>query len=721
MLSSDELITKIKLYSPEVDDKLILKAYNFGKEYHKNQKRHSGEPYFTHPLSVAQILIDLKLDQDSIIAALLHDVVEDTEANLEDIEQNFGKEVAELVDGVTKLGQINSIPVSERVAENFRKLTIAMSKDIRVLLIKLADRYHNMQTISYLKSSEKKIIKAQESIDIYAPLAGRIGLNKIKDELYDIAFEIIDPESRALIKKNLSQIDKENKGLVDRIVADLKDLLQKNDVKCEIFGRQKTPYSIWNKMKRRNIGFSNLHDVMAFRIVTENISECYKALGIINSNYSMIPKTFKDYISTPKSNGYKSIHLATIGPHNQKIELQIRDKEMHEIAEFGLAAHWRYKESGSKRIETKNLKENDQYRWIRDLISLFENSHTSSEVLKEQKLNFHQDEVFCFTPNGDIFSLPIGSCLIDFAYAIHSEVGDSCSAAKVNGIISPLRSLINNGDQIEIITSKNAKPSPNWLNYVVTSKAKSAIRCFVRNQKYNEYKTLGQAIINKFYISKKIKFDEKLIAKVAPKFNKKTIEDLYVAVAQGIISRYDLLKATNPEFKEKESAKTKNDKLHLNENKNNDDYNLPIDGLVNGMSIHYGGCCNPIPGDLITGVINTGSGVTIHHRECKTLSSMSIIPQRIIDVCWKSDNKYENNNYVVKIRAVMINKSGSLAEITNILARKKVNINNIKIVNRASDFFELMISIEIKNSQHLNDIISTLRISNKVQQVERVN
>lgn len=720
MLSSDELLSKIKAYNKDVDDNLIVKAYNFGKDHHSQQKRYSGEPYFVHPIAVAQILIDLKLDQDSIIAALLHDVVEDTEATLEDVEKLFGEDVAELVDGVTKLGQINAIPNSERVAENFRKLTIAMSKDIRVLLIKLADRYHNMQTISYIKSPEKRILKAHESIDIYAPLAGRIGLNNIKDELYDIAFEIIDPESRELIKKNLAQIGQENKSLVNQIISEIKNLLEENDVKCEIFGRQKTPYSIWNKMKRQNIGFSNLHDVMAFRIITENIGECYKALGIINSNFSMIPKTFKDYISTPKENGYKSIHLATIGPQNQKIELQIRDREMHEIAEYGLAAHWRYKESGSRKIETKNLKENEKYRWIRDLISLFENSHTPSEVIKEQKLNLHQDEVFCFTPNGDIFNLPNGSCLIDFAYAIHSEIGDSCSAAKVNGVISPLRSLINNGDQIEIITNKGAKPSPNWLNYVVTSKAKTAIRCYVRNEKFNEYKTLGQAIINKFYISKKIKIDEKTIAKVAGKFNKKSLDEVYVAVGQGMISRYDLLKATHPDYQEKTSI-TKEKKSVLNNHKNYNDYNLPIDGLVNGMSIHYGGCCNPIPGDLITGVINTGSGVTIHNRECKTLASMSIMPQRVIDVCWKSENNLDKNSYIVKIRAIMTNKSGSLAEVTNILARKKVNINNIKITNRASDFFELMISIEIRDSQHLNDIISSLRISDKIQQVERIN
>lgn len=720
MISSSELISKIKLYHHNTDPELIADAYDFAKEHHKNQKRHSGEPYFTHPLAVAEILTNLKLDQESIAAALMHDVVEDTEASLEDIEKRFGREIADLVDGVTKLGQINSIPSSERVAENFRKLTMAMSKDIRVLIIKLADRYHNMQTISHVKSEEKKIRKAQESIDIYAPLAARIGLNKIKDELYDIAFQIINPDSRNKIIENLENLNQQNRNLVDKVINEIESLLKKNDIECHISGRRKTPYSIWSKMKRQNVGFYNLHDIMAFRIVAADIAECYKTLGVINSNYRMIPGTFKDYISTPKENGYQSIHLVTIGPYNQKIELQIRDQEIHDIAEYGVAAHWQYKELGSNRKPNiKNLKEHEQYRWIRDLISLFENSNKSSEVLKEQKLEIHKDEVFCFTPNGHIFNLPAGSCVIDFAYAIHSDIGNSCTSARVNGAIAPLRKKLNNGDQIEIITVKNAKPSPNWLNFVVTSKAKSAIRCFVRNEKFNEYLELGKAITSKFYASKNIKITDKDLTTIIDKFNKNSVDELYVAISQGMVSRYDLLKLTHPELHDADLPK-KSKKSKLNTLKNHDDYNLPIDGLVNGMSIHYAGCCNPIPGDIIKGVINTGSGVTIHNVDCKTLKSLSLLPQRIVDVCWKEET-YSEDTYPVKLKAVLENKSGSLAEISNILAKNQVNIENIRITNRTTDFFELMIIIEIQDSKHLKEVLSSLRISDSVIEIERIS
>ncbi len=720
MLSSSQLIDKIKSYNLNVDVNLIEKAYELSKFAHRNQKRYSGEPYFMHPLAVAEILSDLKLDQESIIAGLLHDVVEDTDTSLEEIEKIFGRDIAQLIDGVTKLGQINTIPTSERVAENFRKLTIAMSKDIRVLLVKLADRYHNMKTISHVQSEKRRIAKAQESIDIYAPLAARIGLNDIKDELYDMAFAVIDPETRDNIKENLKDLSLENKNIIDQIIKDLSELLQNNNFEFEIFGRQKTPYSIWNKMRKRNIGFYNLHDVMAFRIITKDVGECYRALGVINSRYNMIPGAFKDYISTPKENGYQSIHLATIGPLNKKIELQIRDKRMHKIAEAGLAAHWHYKETqGSKKSDAKIIREQEEYRWIRDLISLFENSNKSSEVLKEQKLQIHNNEVFCFTPNGDIFNLPKDACVIDFAYAIHSQVGNSCISAKVNGAISQLRRKLENGDQVEIITSKNAKPSPNWLNFVVTSKARSAIRSFIRNEKFNEYKNLGQAILAKLYASKKITIKEKDLLPVIDKFDKKTIDDLYVAISQGLVSRYDVIKLTHPDYKEAEHERKIKESI-LNKIKSEEQFKLPIEGLVDGMSIHFAGCCNPIPGDNIYGVINTGSGVTIHNRDCKTLNSMTLLPQRLLDVCWRNETSSNRAKYQIRLRAVIENKSGSLAEITNIIATKQVNIDNIRINNRSNDFFELNLTIRVQDTDQLNDIISALRISRKVHEVERI-
>lgn len=720
MITASELIAKIKSYNPNVDEALIQKAYIFSKAGHGNQKRHSGDPYFSHPLAVAEILAELKLDEASIITALFHDLVEDTEITLEEIEKSFGEQVAKLVDGVTKLNKIENIEVSETVAENFRKLTLAMSQDIRVLLIKLADRLHNMRTLFYVPSKEKKIKKAKESLDIYAPLAARIGLNKIKDELQELAFEIIDPENRSAIIERLDELEKKKKDFIEKIIETLSAKLKQEKINFEISGRRKTPYSIWKKMKNQNIGFHNLYDIMAFRIVVDDVSECYRVLGIINSAYNMIPGTFRDYISTPKENGYQSLHLAILGPFNKKIELQIRDKRMHEAAELGVAAHWSYKDnSGKKKSKNKSIdktkKEAEQYQWIRDLLTLFENAQNVSEVLEQNKLEIHKNEIFCFTPNGDIFNLPFGSCAVDFAYAVHSEVGNKCVGVKINGVISPLRQKIENGDQVEVITGKNAKPSSNWLQFVITQKAKSSIKHFIRNERFDEHKKLGQAILNKFLIAKNLELNEDLLEKNYKIFKAKSVDDLYVRVAEGIITRQDVLKVIYPEYKEEE--KNPKPKVVVKRKTKN---SLPIDGLIAGMAMHYAGCCNPIPGDLIVGVINTGTGVTIHNQYCHNLKNMAISPQRIIDVCFKNNDKEDSQLYATRVRVVMENKSGSLADVSSIIAKKQVNITNIKIVNRNADYFELMIDVEVRDTNHLEEILSALRISKKIVEVQRV-
>jgi GTP pyrophosphokinase len=722
MLTSNELIAKIKLYNPRVNSSLIQKAYILSKDAHGSQKRHSGDSYFSHPIAVAEIIADLKLDEQSIITALLHDVVEDTDLTLDDINEAFGDEVSRLVDGVTKLGKIDvaNINENERLAENFRKLAMAMSQDIRVLLVKLADRLHNMRTLHFVPSKEKKIKKAAESLEIYAPLAGRIGLSKIKDEIQELAFEIIDPQARLQIIEKLTEIREKNKDLIEKILQQLTEIFKNENFEVEIQGREKKPYSIWLKMKRQNIGFHNLHDIMAFRIVVKNVGECYRALGIVNSSFNMIPSTFKDYISTPKDNGYQSLHLAILGPFNKKIEIQIRDISMHEISELGVAAHWNYKEKINKKTKNKIAivgKENDEYRWIRELIALFENAESASEVLKNNKLSMHHDEVFCFTPNGDIFNLPLGSTIIDFAYAVHSEVGNRCISAKVNGAITPLRQRLENGDQVEILTSKNAKPSPNWLQFVTTSKAKTAIRNFIRNEKYGEYSVLGKAILQKFFLSKNVEFSETILEKSLSKFAKKNTADLCFKVADGTISRHDVFKVIYPDY-ETENKHLKNSKSQ--QKSTNKNHSLPIDGLVDGMAIRYAGCCSPIPGDSIVGIINTGTGVTIHNQMCLNLKNLALNPQRVLDVCWKSDDKIGDETYSSQIRVVVENISGALADITNIIAKKKMNIGHIKTTNRCSDTFEVVINIDVKSVEHLEEMLSALRMSKKTIEVERI-
>jgi GTP pyrophosphokinase len=434
----------------------------------------------------------------------------------------------------------------------------------------------------------------------------------------------------------------------------------------------------------------------------------------------MIPSTFKDYISTPKENGYQSLHLAILGPFNKKIEIQIRDISMHEISELGVAAHWNYKEKINKKTKNKIAivgKENDQYRWIRELINLFENSDSASEVLKNNKLSMHHDEVFCFTPNGDIFNLPLGSTIIDFAYAVHSEVGNRCISAKVNGAIAPLRQRLENGDQVEILTAKNAKPSPNWLQFATTSKAKTSIRNFIRNEKYSEYSVLGKAILQKFFLSKNVEFSEAILEKSLNKFAKKNTADLCFRVADGTISRQDIFKVIYPDY-EVENKHLKNSKSQQKSTKKH--HSLPIDGLVDGMAIRYAGCCSPIPGDSIVGIINTGTGVTIHNQMCLNLKNLALNPQRVLDVCWKNDEEIGDESYSSQIRVVVENKSGALADITNIIAKKKMNIGHIKTTNRCAETFEVVINIDVKSVEHLEEMLSALRMSKKTIEVERI-
>ena len=720
MLTPQDLIAKIRSYHPNLNEPLIQKAYIFSKEAHGSQKRHSGDPYFSHPVAVAEILADLKLDQESIITALLHDVVEDTDVTLDEIEKEFGEGIAKLVDGVTKLGKIENMPANERIAEDFRKLTLAMSEDIRVLIVKLADRLHNMRTLFYVPSQEKKLKKANESLEIYAQLAGRIGLNKIKDEIQDLVFDVIDREARGRIIDLLSELREKNKNLINKILEDLRQILTKEGVDCDITGREKKPYSIWVKMKKENVGFHNLHDIMAFRIVTKNLAECYRVLGVINSHFRMIPGTFRDYISTPKENGYRSLHFSILGPFNKKIEIQIRDQNMHEIAELGVAAHWRYKEQFSEntKIEiAKEKREREQYRWIRELIGFFESSENSTEAMRDYKLFLHKDEVFCFSPNGDIFNLPLGATPVDFAYAIHSDIGNFCVSAKINGVIAPLRQRLENGDQVEIITAKNAKPSPNWLQFAATSKARAAIKNFIRSEKHNEYLALGRAILSKFFTARNLELNDKILEKILPSFGRKTVADLYVKIAEGAISRFDVLRALYPELKD-ETDKVAKVKIALQKVRKSG-HSLPIEGLISGMAIHYAGCCNPIPGDPIIGIINTGTGVTIHNQICHDIKNLVLLPQRVLDVCWKSDEEIGEGFYVSRIRVVVKNQAGSLADVTNIIAKKQVSISNIKTTNRSVEFLEVVIDLDVHNLDHLEEILSELRISKKIIEVDR--
>ena len=524
MLRQYELVDLVKSYDPNADEEALNKAYVFAMKKHGAQLRTSGDPYYSHPIEVAGILTKFRLDCNSIIAGLLHDTVEDTDTTVEEIKGLFGPQVASIVDGVTKLAIIEQKSGSSKQAENFRKLLLAMSEDIRVLLIKLADRLHNIRTLHFCSEEKRKRI-AKETLDIYAPLAERIGMQEIKTELEDIAFRELHKEAHDSIVARLNFLREQGSNLVPKIIKQLQKDMEENSVKAIITGREKAPYSIWRKMQLKNASFEQLSDIMAFRICVEDIGACYQALGAIHSKYHMVPRRFKDYISTPKPNGYQSIHTGIIGPENTRIEIQIRTNEMHEINEKGVAAHWAYKQG--QKVAGRS------FRWIRELLEILEQAQNPDEFLENTKLEMYNDQVFCFTPKGDLIGLPFGSTPVDFAYAVHSSVGDRCVGAKINGEIKPLRSVLQNGDQVEVLTSKAQHPSTEWERFVVTGKAKAAIRRYVRACKREQFISLGKDILEKLFKQENLEFSEKGIYGTLTQFDCESLEDLYAKVGEG--------------------------------------------------------------------------------------------------------------------------------------------------------------------------------------------
>ncbi len=715
MIRQYELVEKIKYYDPAADEAAINRAYVFAMKAHGTQTRANGDPYFTHPLEVANILTSFRLDSASIITALLHDTLEDTEVTLEEITGKFGSEVAKLVDGVTKLNQLEEKSESIKQAENFRKLVVAMSDDIRVLLVKLADRLHNMRTLHFIKKPEKRQRIARETLDIYAPLAERIGMRHIREELQDLAFGEIYPEVRQSIINRLSYLRQEGKSLVDGIIGEMSQLLLKHNLTAEVSGREKSPYSIWVKMQTKNLGFEQLSDIMAFRILVADIPSCYQALGIIHSSYHMVPDRFKDYISTPKGNGYKSIHTTIMGPENHRIEFQIRTYEMHEFAEVGVASHWSYKEGASAQVDGK------QYRWIRELLELLESSSNPEEFLENTKMDLYHDQVFCFTPKGDLISLQRGATPVDFAYAIHSSVGNTCIGAKINGRIEPLKTQLHNGDQVEIIRSKTAQPSPAWERVVVTPKAKAEIRKFVRGQQREQFLNLGRGILEKTFADEGKEFVEKNLEPALKKLGKKTAEDLIAEVGEGILSRQAVFEALYPDhFKTKRTAEKLKNVLTKPLKKKKEPArkgSIPIKGLIPGMAVHLANCCHPLPGDRIVGIVSSGKGVAIHNLDCDLLEKFTETPERWIDVSWDSIDT--DKKFIGRLKAVVSHSTGALADIANSIAKSDGNISNLKIVNRSTDFFEILLDVEVKNSNHLMNVMSALRARSMVHSIER--
>jgi guanosine-3',5'-bis(diphosphate) 3'-pyrophosphohydrolase len=721
VIRQHELVEKVKSYAPDADEDAINRAYVYAMQKHGNQMRASGDPYISHPIEVAYKLTQYKLDAASIITALLHDTVEDTDATLDEIEELFGEEIRTLVDGVTKLNRLEIKSESSKQAENFRKLVIAMSKDLRVLLVKLADRTHNMETLHYIKKPEKRQRIARETIEIYAALAERIGMRRIKEDLQDLSFKVLFPEARESVTNRLEYLRKQGQSQVTRTEEILRELMEANGIKgVRVYGREKKPYSIWKKMESKGVSFEQLADIVAFRIIVKNVADAYHALGLIHAKYHTIPGHFKDYISTPKVNGYQSIHTSVIGPSQQRIEVQIRTYEMHEIAEYGVAAHWGYKQG-----QQSNNRQGTQYRWVRELVEILEQSEGAEEFLENTKLEMYHDQVFCFTPKGDIIALPQGATPVDFAFAVHSGVGFTCVGAKVNGRIVPLKHELKNGNQVDIITAKTQTPSPTWERFVVTAKAKSEIRKFMRTQQRDEYIALGKAILTKTFKQEGQELQEKKLEPALGIFKKQTPDDLYADVGEGLINRNQVFDAVFHTNKSEDAGVADPFSIARTNKKKpapaakGKSVPMPIKGLIPGMAIHFAGCCHPIPGDNIVGIVSTGKGVTIHTLDCDTLENFADTPERWIDVAWDTPSGGDEA-FVSRMSLILSHEAATLATVANVIAIENGNISNLKIVNRSPDFFELLIDVEVKNARHLSNIMASLRGKDVVQEVTRV-
>ena len=708
MMRQPDLVDLVKSYDPGADEAVLNRAYVYSMKAHGAQKRESGDPYFSHPVEVAGLLARMKLDTASIATGLLHDTVEDTVATLDDIERLFGPEITRLVDGVTKLSRLELQSDQTKQAENFRKLVLAMSEDIRVLLVKLADRLHNMQTLRFIKDAEKRRQIARETMDIYAPLAERIGMHRMKDQLEDLAFLELYPDARASVTARLGFLRDRGGDIVSRITAELTRKLKEGELNASVSGREKSAYSIWRKMQRKDVPFEQLADVMAFRILVDDIGQCYHALGIIHSAYHVVPGRFKDFISTPKPNNYRSLHTGVIGPERQRIEIQIRTREMHEVAELGVAAHWIYKQEAGRT-------DGPQYRWLRELVDILEHS-SPEEFVEHTKLEMFQDQVFAFTPKGEVIALPRGATPVDFAYAVHSQIGDTCVGAKINGRLLPLRTKLANGDQVEIVTSKAQTPSPTWERFVVTGKARARIRRYIRTQQRAQYLDLGKAIVQKAFRQEGQEFSERPLNLVLKQFNCAATEDLYVAVGEGILTGREVVNAAFPQAPDASKDKVV-PLLRARRKPPGKDSPVSIRGLIPGMALHFAGCCHPLPGDRIVGIVTTGKGVTIHTIDCDTLETFNDEPERWIDVAWSSDEA--DSIHVGRINVTIANEPGNLGSLTTTIGKQGGNISNLKITNRSQDFFEIMVDIQVADVKQLSTIIAALRATPVINSVER--
>jgi len=698
-----ELVERVREYNPNTDEALLNRAYVFGAKAHASQKRASGEPYFGHPLEVAAILTGLKLDDASIVTALLHDTVEDTAATQEEITQLFGTEISELVDGVTKLTQLELNSQETAQAENFRKLLLAMAQDVRVILVKLADRIHNMRTLGHL-SPEKRQRIARETMEIYAPLAGRMGMQSIREELEDLCFEVLNPEARTSLMRRFLKLKRDTGDMIPQISKEIAETLSAAGLRAEVQGREKRPYSIWRKMEEKQTSFSQLSDIYGFRILCDSEEDCYRAIGAVHRHWRAVPGRFKDYISGPKANGYRSIHTTVYGAGAMRVEMQIRTRAMHDVAETGVAAHWAYKDG--HRVE--NPFAVDPFEWLRELVARLEKGDEPQEFLEHVKLDMFTDQVFCFTPRGEVIGLPRGATPIDFAYAIHTNVGDRCAGALVDGRRVPLWTRLRNGQQVEVITAKGQKPSPHWEDMAVTGRAKSAIRRALRERLREEQIALGRDLADQSFVRAGRSGGNKALSAAAAKLGFASVEAMLVQLATGEITGRQMVEAVYP------SAK---DVLPAEEVDQPPGPRARVRGIRRGAAIQFCTCCWPIPGDRIIGLSRKG-GVMVHAISCPLLAEFENDLERWHDLTWDADAAKKPTN-VVRIDLTLANQPGALGTVCTLIGEQGANIDNLGVTTRKPDFFLMSIDLEVRDIRHLSNILTSLRAQDFVNQVER--
>jgi GTP diphosphokinase / guanosine-3',5'-bis(diphosphate) 3'-diphosphatase len=715
MMRQYELVERVKRYNPSANEALLNQAYVYAMMAHGNQKRASGDLFFGHPLEVAAILTDMKLDEATIVAAVLHDTVEDTEATLEEINKTFGSQIGSLVDGLTKIKRLDLVSKRAAQGENFRKLLLAIADDVRVLLVKLADRLHNMRTLGFMPAEKRQRI-AQETLEIYAPLAGRMGIQEMREELEELSFQNLDPEAYEAIKRHLHELSTKNEKLVDEIERTLTTKLEAQGIHAEVKGRQKRPYSIWQKMERKSVSFEQLSDIFAFRIIVGTLDECYRALGTVHTSWPMVPGRYKDYISTPKQNDYRSIHTTVIGPGSQRVELQIRTADMEKVAEYGIAAHALYKERvhDNSRLAT----ESRAYQWLRRTIDLLAEGDNPEEFLEHTKLELFHDQVFCFTPKGRLIALPRGATPIDFAYAVHTDVGNTAVGCKINGRMSPLLTELQNGDEVEIVRSEGQTPPAAWESLVVTGKARASIRRATRAAVRRQYTGLGHQILERAFERAARAFSDEKLKGALPRLARVSIEDVLAAVGRGEMFSGDVVRAVYPDYKDERRGAPKPDG---DASKTADDQpnGIPIRGLNKDMPIRFAPEGGAVPGDRIVGILTPGEGVTIYPIQSSALADFDNEPDRWIDVRWDLESG-SSQRFPARIKLQSINEPGSLAQIAQVIADHDGNIDNVNMRRRTQDFTDVTIDLTVWDLKHLNAIIAELRAKRVVSRVDRV-